>query len=218
MQQRPRLPGKWLGKDHSPAPDTQTMTEVSGTSCLLVCLLNTHLLAWNTCISQSLRKCVCDLGNVQVASRLATLNIFTLWPSCLQVAQALVRVCVTCRSQMETLLLQGKGARPEPGAPPCQFIIIPTLSVPRSGGSKRPCWASPGCCSKLLKDTLEKHKAAPASEDEPCELSVKESPVASQAQQLSLAMVCFPSFIGSWFQATISSFTQWLLIKNVPLF
>lgn len=46
-------------------------------------------------------------------------------------------------------------------------------------------------------DTLEKHKADPASEDEPWELSVKDSPLASQAQQLSLAMVCFPSVIGS---------------------
>ena len=137
-QQRPCLLIKRLGKDHGPAADTQTMTRGQWHE-LLTCLLNTHLLAWNTCISQSFRECVCDLGNVKIASRLATLNVFTLWPSRLQAAQALVRMCVTCHWQMERFLIWEKGARPEPGAPRCQFIIIPTLSVPRSGGSKRPC-------------------------------------------------------------------------------
>lgn len=179
-------------------------------------VLNRYLLAWNTCISQSLRECVCDLGKFKVGSRLATLNIFALWPSCLQAAQALVRMCVTC-SQMGRLLVLGKGAKLRPGAPWGHFSTCPMLSIPRSGGSERPCcqpredarsfW---GMCRRSTK--LTQH--------------VKMNRVNwSRRRALCLAEPSsrhlqwfVSSFTDSWIRAIVSSSVHWLLSKNVPKF
>lgn len=129
---------------------------------LLTCLLNTHLLAWSTCISQSFRECVCDLGNVKVASRLATLNVFTLWPACLQAAQALVRMCVTCRSQMERLLIRGKGPGLSQGLPGASSSSSPRSAFPGlvdlkdpAGPAQDDAWSFLGTCWRSTKLTQQ---------------------------------------------------------------
>ena len=77
------------------------------------------------------------------------------------------------------------------GEPPCtaeggraqaRGSLGPLLHLPHAQHSQvwwiqKTLLPTQGRCSKLLGDVSEEHRADPASEDEPCKLFVKESPL-----------------------------------------
>ena len=65
---------RWLEKDPDRFPALPSPPLRSAVMRLPDHLLHTHLLPWNTCLSQPLRELICDLREVKVASRLAILK------------------------------------------------------------------------------------------------------------------------------------------------